>query len=96
MRWKIADAKKRFSEVLRAAVREPQLILNRERVVAAIVEASAFEAYESWRAGEQRRTLAESFAELRALCAEEGYRLDVGQRVDRPNAFTDGLVDPAL
>ena len=41
-RWAIQDAKARFSEVLRAAVKEPQWISNRGRDTAVVVSADQF------------------------------------------------------
>lgn len=96
MRWRVAEAKSRFSELLRAAGDEPQLIMNRDKVVAAVVAASTFEAYESWSAREHRGTLAAAFDELREICADEDYVLDPGVREDRRNAFVDENVDSAL
>jgi prevent-host-death family protein len=40
MDWKVAEAKQRFSELLREAVTEPQLIHNRSRLVAVVVGAA--------------------------------------------------------
>lgn len=93
MRWKIAEAKQRFSEVIRAAREEPQVILNRDRVVAALIDPLTFQAYEAWCAREQRSTLADAFTTLRSICAEEGYALEPGARRDRPNIFADALSD---
>ena len=36
--WTIARSKQHFSELVRACQREPQLIYNRSRLVAALVE----------------------------------------------------------
>ena len=93
MKWSVAEAKSRFSEVIRSASREPQLIMNRGRLVAAVVDSSAFEAYASWAGEAERPTLADAFAELRVISAEEGYTLDPGIREDRENAFADALPD---
>ena len=96
MQWNVAEAKRRFSELLRRAEDEPQLILNRNRVVAAVVGASVYGSFAAWRADEQRPTLGQSFEELRSICAEEDYVFDPGARRDRPNAFTDAITDSAL
>lgn len=87
MRWKIADAKQRFSEVVRAASREPQLILNRDRPVAALVDARTFAEFEGWREAAGRASLADAFRELRRVCSEERYGLRLASRRDRRNAF---------
>jgi prevent-host-death family protein len=91
MQWKIAEAKRHFSELVRAASDEPQLILNRDRVVAAVIDPSVLKEFEAWRSAKQRPTLGDVFAELRAICIEENYTLKTGGRMDRPNAFVEML-----
>lgn len=39
MPWNIAQAKQRFSEIVRRAAEGPQLIYNRKRLVAAVIDA---------------------------------------------------------
>ena len=93
MRWKVAEAKQKFSQILRTAQTAPQLIFNRDRLVAAVVDAETFGAFEMWQKSQQARSLADAFAELRAICAEERYSLETSPRADRPNAFADSLDD---
>lgn len=88
MTWKIAQAKQNFSRLIRAAAEEPQYIYNRSRPVAAVVSGETFELFETWRREQQRRpSLAEAFAELRAICAEEDCEFLEVPRRDRPNPF---------
>ena len=87
--WRIAEAKERFSELVRASAEEPQQILNRDRLVACLVDAPTYYAFEAWRQQRGQMTLAESFAELRTICAEEGYQIEAAPRQDRPNAFAE-------
>jgi len=91
MNWSIAEAKQRFSEVVRRAAEEPQLIYNRDRLVAVIVQPEAFRGYEAWREERERRTVGDAFAELRAICAEEEYELQPPPREDRPNPLAEAL-----
>ncbi|MBS4095752.1 MAG: hypothetical protein KGZ83_02810 [Sulfuricella sp.] len=93
MSWNIAQAKQQFSEVVRLSVQEPQMIYNRERCVAAVVDAETFLSFEAWRKQSQRKTLGEEFAELRRIAAEEEYELPTLPRpaLGRPNAFVDML-----
>jgi antitoxin (DNA-binding transcriptional repressor) of toxin-antitoxin stability system len=90
MVWKIAEAKQHLSEVIRAAEEEPQWIYNRERLVAAIVEPDTLREFLAWRKSERRPSLGKVFADLRRLCAEEGYELEIPPRQDRPNPLVDG------
>jgi prevent-host-death family protein len=89
MRWSIAEAKQKFSDVVRRAGQEPQLIFNRERLVAAVIGPDTFEAFQAWRECEQSRTLVDAFAELRQIATEEAYTLEIPPRSDRRNAFAD-------
>lgn len=93
MRWKIAEAKQRFSEVVKSAGKAPQLIFNRDTLVAAVVDASTFERFQAWRQDQRRRSVAEAFQKLREICAEESYVLEPTARVDRKNVFPDALDD---
>ena len=84
MSWKVAEAKQRFSEVLRKAAEEPQLIENRDRLVGAVIGARDLESYLAWRerAGS---ALGEAIDEIARICADEAYELEPPPRVDRKN-----------
>lgn len=93
MSWNIAQAKQRFSEVVRLTAEEPQVIYNRSQPVAAVIGAKDFEAFEAWKKQQAPETVASAFAELRRIAAEEGYELDIPPRstIGRPNAFVQML-----
>jgi PHD/YefM family antitoxin component YafN of YafNO toxin-antitoxin module len=82
--WMTGEAKQRFSEVLRRSEEAPQRIYRRDRLVAAVISAEAFEEYRRWREESERRTLADAFDEVRELAARYDWELDTGKRVDRP------------
>ncbi len=63
----IARAKQQFSEVIRLAAETPRMIYNRDRCVAAVVDAEPFKAFDVWRKQSARKTLGEEFAELRQI-----------------------------
>jgi prevent-host-death family protein len=89
--WTVSQAKQHFSEVVRAAAQEPQVVVNRGRPVAVVVEPKRFEEYEQARAKGRRPSLAEAVEELRRICAEDNWELEVPPRTDRPNAFVEAL-----
>jgi len=91
MEWKIAEAKQKFSELVKAAEDEPQWIFNRDKLVAAVVPAEDLNAFLDWRRQKQGETLGDAFAKLRRICEEEDYTLDIPPRHDRPNPFPDVL-----
>lgn len=91
MDWKIAEAKQKFSELVKAAENEPQWIYNRDKLVAAMVPAETVKEFLGWRRRKEERTLAEAFEELRRICEEEDYTLEIPPRQGRPNPFPDAL-----
>ena len=93
MRWKIGQAKQRFSEVVRRAAVEPQLILNRNRVVAAVIDAEAAARLQAIREREGRRSIAEAFEGFRALARRERYALKTPRRRNRREALAHVLDD---
>jgi len=84
MTWNVAEAKRRLSELLRAAETEPQVVTKRERVVAAVVSAGEFQAFTEWRAS--RQSVGAAFAELRGIAGGDAA-LPIRPRKDRGNAF---------
>ncbi len=62
MNWRIAQAKQRFSELINAATKEPQMIYNRERLVAVVIEAEMFQEFLAWRDRREKTSLADAFS----------------------------------
>ncbi|MDJ0861906.1 MAG: type II toxin-antitoxin system prevent-host-death family antitoxin [Gammaproteobacteria bacterium] len=91
MPWNIAQARQKFSEIIRRAADGPQLIYNRKRLVAAVIDAEKFRAFEAWSTRAAGRTLDEEFAELRQIMEEEDCELTVAPRSTRPSAFIETL-----
>lgn len=88
MDWNIAEAKQRLSEVVRAAEHGAQRLCRRGRPVAAVIDIESYARFEEWQASTARRTIGDDLAEVRQLCAEEGYELHVPARSDRPDAWS--------
>lgn len=94
MSWNIAQAKQRFSEVVKQAIKEPQVIYNRNQAVAVLIDADEFARYEQWKQAQAASgSLADDFAALRALLKDEGFAdgLDIPPRRDRLNTFVEDL-----
>ena len=91
MSWHIAEAKQSFSKLVRATKEEPQLIYNRDRLVAAVFEVETFQEFEAWRKKNRRPSVAEGAAKIRQACVEEEYLLGLPDRKNRPNPFADAL-----
>jgi antitoxin (DNA-binding transcriptional repressor) of toxin-antitoxin stability system len=91
--WKIAEAKQKISEVVRAAEDEPQWIYHRDRLVTAVVPPDSLQEFLDWKAQTKRPTMAEALEQVRRICAEENYALQIPPRSNRPNPFADALDD---
>ena len=92
VRWKIGEAKQRFSEVVRLAAEEPQVIQNRERVVAAVIAGDEIEDVLRWIAERRAPTLAATLVEMRDAAAHESWDLPVPARANR--SMTAGSAPP--
>ncbi len=93
MNWNIAEAKQHFSDVVKQAASEPQVIYNRNTPVAAMIAAEDLAEYRLWKEGRQQQSLGDAFAELRQLAAVDPDPLPEPDRFAamRPNAFADML-----
>lgn len=87
MTWKIEDAQQRFGELIQAVEQEPQLIYQQNQLVAVVVEAQTYQQFLQWQQQQAQRSLSQAFAELRQICEEEDYTLDIPGRRDRSNPF---------
>jgi prevent-host-death family protein len=96
MSWNIAQAKQHFSEVVKQAAEEPQLICNRNQPIAALISAEEYAVFLDWRKTQAvGRTLADDFADLRKLAAGDPEPLPDPDRFGsaRVDAFMEILVD---
>src|SRR5262245_43398333 len=83
MDWKVARAKQSFSEVLRKAEQEPQIIRNRERIVGAVIGSAELAAFLHWRADHEKPPLIEALRVAQKIAADEGGDLLIPARRNR-------------
>src|SRR5438046_433375 len=84
MVWKIAEAKQKFSEVLRKAADSPQVVQNRNRMVGAVLGERDARAFLDFY-GRRRTPLRDALLEARRICEEEAEDFVPPPRRDRPN-----------
>ncbi len=89
MVWTIEEAQQKLTELINAASLEPQLIYNQEQPVVAIVEAELFQEFLSWHQQRQKPPLADTFTQLRQICDQENYQMEIDERRNRSNPFID-------
>jgi len=87
MKWKIAEAKKRFSELIHRAGKEPQFVYNRDTLVAAVISADEFRDLHAIKEHEARQSLASRMDELRDSRREESYVIEGPARKNREVKF---------
>ena len=87
-RWTIATARQNLAELVSLAAREPQEIYRRDKLVAWVISV------DESTVALARPSLADAFAELRRICAEENYALEIPERENRRNTITDPLPRP--
>lgn len=82
--WKISEAKARLSEVVSNCVEEPQVLYNRQKPVAALIDIEEYEAFLAYKQAQQKPTMAEMLDELREINKIEDDFGELPPRVDRP------------
>lgn len=87
MKWKIAGAKVNFSKLIRMSENEPQLIYNRDRMVAAVVSSEEYEEYRQFKEEKSRETLGAMFSEFSSICSDESYVFETPGRDNRKSEF---------
>ncbi|MDN5871902.1 MAG: type II toxin-antitoxin system prevent-host-death family antitoxin [Nitrococcus sp.] len=83
MNWTIGEARRRFAELIRAASRGPQPIYRRDKLAAVLIDAQRYREFEQWRNEHRGRSVAEAFAEYRAIADSENYELEIPERLNR-------------
>lgn len=87
IKWKIAEAKTNFSDLLRKAEKEPQFIYNRDKMVAVVMSSEEYDELEKIKESSSGRSLASALNEFSSLCAEESYTFEVPSRKNRRTEF---------
>jgi hypothetical protein len=86
--WSQIEAQQQFLELLKAVHKNPQLITDEQgKVIAAVVEIETFQKFIDGNQPEKKPSLADAFATLHQICAEENYTLETTPRIDRPHPF---------
>lgn len=81
--WKISEAKARFSEVVGHCVGEPQVLYNRKKPVAALIDMEEYEAFLEYKKAKQKPTMAELLDELQEINQVEPEMDELPPRTDR-------------
>ena len=89
MEWKIAQAKEKFSQLIQEAGKEPQLIYNREKEVAAVISIDEYRDYMKLKEDYKAGSVGKQFSLLRDICQNENYTIEVPEREDRSQEFPD-------
>lgn len=88
-KWKISEAKARFSEVLGACKKEAQIICYREKPVGALISTEEYERLMAAKDKAEVPVIPKLLEELRAIQAMESEEIFVPPREDRKNALIE-------
>lgn len=81
--WKISEAKARLSEVVGHCVEEAQVLYNRKKPVAALIDMEEYEAFLEYKKAKQKPTMAELLDELQEINQAEPEMDELPPRTDR-------------
>ena len=91
--WKISEAKARLSEVVSHCVEEPQVLYNRKKPVAALIDMEEYEQFLEYKQSIKKKTMAELFEELRKINEVEPEMDELPPRTSRPVPYFEDLDD---
>ncbi|HAY99182.1 MAG TPA: hypothetical protein DCY38_00105 [Opitutae bacterium] len=91
--WKISEAKARLSEVVSHCVEEPQVLYNRKKPVAALIDMEEYEQFLEYKQSKKKKTMAELFEELRKINEVEPEMDELPPRTSRPVPYFEDLDD---
>ena len=91
--WKISEAKARLSEVVSDCVEEPQVLYNRKKPVAALIDMEEYEQFLEYKQSMKKKTMAELFEELRKINEVEPEMDELPPRTSRPVPYFEDLDD---
>lgn len=86
--WKISEAKACFSEMISSSREQPQILINRNKPVAAIVNIEDFNLFQNLKSEKERPTMAQLIGEIQSICQEEDD-LEIPARKSRPLRHLD-------
>jgi prevent-host-death family protein len=91
--WKISEAKARLSEVVSHCVEEPQVLYNRKKPVAALIDMEEYEQFLEYKQSMKKKTMAELFEELRKINEVEPEMDELPPRTSRHVPYFEDLDD---
>ncbi len=85
-KWKISDAKARFTEVINLGKIEPQIIMNRNKPVAALIDYDDYEDFDKFLREKDRPTVSQLLMELSEINqVEEDFDTPARTNRELPN-----------
>ncbi len=95
-RWKISEAKAKLTALLTSCIKELQIICNREKPVAAVINVKLFEELMQIKKEEKRPSIAELLDELKSIREIETAEIVIPGRKDRSNSMETAKDEMAL
>lgn len=95
-KWKISEAKAKFTELLKLCKQDPQIICNRDRPIGAVINTNLFEELMELREKNQNPTISQLIEELEAIKKAKPLEIEIPARQNRPTPFEENTDEMAL
>lgn len=95
-KWKISEAKSKFTELLKLCKQNPQIICNRDRPVGAVINTNLFEELMALRKKHQKPTIAQLLTELEIIKKAKPLEIEIPARQNRQTPFEENTDEMAL
>jgi prevent-host-death family protein len=95
-KWKISEAKAKFTQLIVSSNQSPQIICNREKPISVVMDIRLFEELMALKQKQDKPTIAELLAKLHLINESERVDLEIPSRKDRPQALEEISDEMAL
>jgi len=95
-KWKISEAKAKFTEMLSACESVPQIICKRDKAVGVLIPIRFFEELMELKKKHEKPSMADLIEELQTIMESETAEMEIPSRQDRTNPFEEHSDELAL
>ena len=90
-KWSTRDAKAKFSSLIRASGKEPQIIFNRDQAICVVIDITLFSELMRIKEAAAAPSIPELLAEIETINRAHPIDFDIPPRMNRPGSNDDDL-----
>ena len=91
-KWSTRDAKAKFSSLIRASGKEPQIIFNRDQAICVVMDITLFSELMRIKEAAAAPTIPELLGEIETINKDHPIDFEIPPRINRPGSDDDKLV----